>query len=170
VITRSGQSSPVYFNRNAPASGSHNFIAVPGSTYTLTVTAHDIAGTASPSKTATVVVPIDDRNFNFSASWQRRRASSDIAGSHALTSHRNASASVAATGRTYTLVVRTAPSYGKLGVDLFGHQIKVLDLRSSHAGSKRITFYSAGSEGNRTFRLVCLGNGAVAVDALYVSG
>jgi hypothetical protein len=168
-ITRTGQSSPVYFNRTAPATGSYDFQAIPGSTYTLTVTAHDIAGTASPSETASVVVPIDDRSFTFAGSWQHRRASSDIAGSHSLTSHRNASATVAATGKTYTLVARTGPAYGKLGVVLFGRQIRVIDLHSSNSGSKRITFYSAGSEANRTFRFVCLGNGVVVVDALYAA-
>ncbi len=168
-ITRAGQSAPVYFDRNAPATGSYPFRAIPGSTYVLTVTAHDIAGTASPSKTATVVVPIDDENFIFSKGWQRHNGGSDIAGSLAQTSHRHARATVAGTGKTYTLVARTGPSYGKLGVVLFGRQIRVINLRSSHAGIKRFRFYAGASEGNRRFRFVCLGDGPVTVDGMYVA-
>ncbi|MGN6475533.1 MAG: S53 family peptidase [Mycobacteriales bacterium] len=166
-ITRAGQPSAVYYNPNASATGSHSFMAVPGSTYTLTVIARDLAGTVSTAKTATVVVPIDDKNFIFSKFWKRHRDSTDLAGSLAETAHRHASATVAATGRTYTLVARTGRSYGKLAVILFGSQVRVINLHSSSPGIKRFRFYSAGTDANRTFRFVNLGKTTVDVDGLF---
>ncbi|HWC33871.1 MAG TPA: S53 family peptidase [Mycobacteriales bacterium] len=174
-ITRVGHAGTVFSDQNAPADGSHSFTAVPGTTYTLTVTARDLAGTTSTTQTATLNVPIDDSDFTFAGSWQHRHGSADIGGSLAQTSHRKAAAGVSATGRTFSLLVHTGPSYGKLLVAENGTTLGVMNLYSRRAGTHRVTFFSGHSTTSRTFEFICLGKKAAAssgkavnIDALYV--
>jgi kumamolisin len=166
-ITRVGHSGSVYSKQNAPAIGSYSFTANPGDTYKLTVTARDLVGTTSIPRTSTLVVPIDDRRFDFFGSWQRKRGGADIAGSRAETAHRDAAASVRASGRTYALAARIGPKYGKLLVSEHGHRIKVIRLHASRAGSKMVTFFRGGSTASHRFDFFCLGK-RVNIDALYV--
>jgi hypothetical protein len=174
-ITRVGQSGSVYSNPNAPASGTHVFTATPGSTYTLTVTARDLAGTTSAAQTATVVVPIDDKKFRFTGAWQQLRSGADLAGSLSQTNHRNAAAAVTARGKAYSLLARVGPSYGRLRVLEGGTQIGVIDLFSRHSSLARIRILSARSATSRRFEFVCLGKKSrassgttVDLDGLYV--
>src|SRR5262249_10545409 len=59
-ITRDGQSSPVYSNLTAPASGSTTFTGTAGATYVISATAVDIGGNKSSVATRVLSVPIDD--------------------------------------------------------------------------------------------------------------
>ncbi|HVT65575.1 MAG TPA: S53 family peptidase [Mycobacteriales bacterium] len=167
-ITQVGHSGTVYSNLNAPANGSHSFTANRGSTYQVSVTAYDLAGTTSVTKTSTLAVPIDDRNFAFYGSWQRKRGGSDFGGSLAQTSHRGAAASVNARGTTYSVLVHTGPSFGTLVVSQHGHEVKSISLHSGHSSTKKVTFFHSGSASNRRFDFFCRG-GTVNVDALYVT-
>jgi hypothetical protein len=168
-ISRVGHSGTVYSNSDAPADGTHTFTAVPGSTYKLTVTARDQAAEPSSTQTATVVVPIDDSSFNFSGAWHRVAGSADVAGSLQQTRRHNASASVAGTGKVYSLLAQVGPAYGKLAVFKGRAEVGVINLRSNTIASRRITIYSVGSVARRTFTFVCLGHGPVDVDGLYVA-
>lgn len=174
-IARVGQSGSVYSSANAPANGSQTFTATPGSTYTLTVTARDLAGTTSATRTATVVVPIDDKAFRYSGSWRRIRGAGDLAGSLSQTAHRKADASVAATGRVYSVLARVGPAYGKLAVFEGGTRLGIINLYSRHAYLARIRIFSAKSTASRGFDFVCLGKKSasssattVDIDGLYV--
>jgi kumamolisin len=166
-ITRVGHSGSVYSKYNAPASGSHTFTAKPGSTYKLYVTARDLAGTTSITKTSTLVVPIDDRSLSFFGSWKHSNGNGDFAGTLSQTAHKNAAASVRAAGKVYSVLVHTGPSYGKLVISQNGNRIKTVDLHSSQSGPKLVTFFKAKSASNRRFDFFCVGK-LVNVDAVLV--
>lgn len=175
-IKRLGQSSPVYSNQAAPASGSYDFTAKPGSTYTLSVTVDDMAGTPSSTQTATLVVPVDDNGFLFHGSWQHVADGNAVGGTFAQTSHRGAASGVAANGKAYTLLVRTGPTFGKLGVAMGGSPLGLINLYSARPGYRRVLIFKAGAARTRDFEFVCLGkkSGAsrgttVGFDALYVT-
>lgn len=175
-ITRAGHSGSVYSAQNAPASGSHSFTAQPGSTYTLSVTARDLAGTTSSTRTTKIVVPIDDKDFSVFGGWKDRKSAGSVGGSITQTAHRGASAIARGKGKTYSLAVRTGPSYGKLVVTEAGRKLKTIDLYAWHAATKRVTLLQAASATSRTFDFVCIGkkskassSTAVDVDAMYVA-
>ena len=166
-ITRVGQSASVFSKLNAPATGSDTFTAEPGSTYKLTVTARDLAGTTSIPTTSTLVVPIDDKAFDFFGSWQHTHGRGDFAGTLAQTRHDGAAASVRATGRTYSLLARTGRTYGKIVVAQHGHQVKVINLHAGGRGEKKFTFFTSTTNASRRFDFFCKGR-LVNLDALYV--
>jgi kumamolisin len=166
-ITRVGHSGSVYAQYDAPASGSHTFTGKPGSTYRLTVTARDLAGTTSITKTSTLIVPIDDKSLSFFGSWKHLKGNHDFAGTLSQTSHNNAAASVKASGKVYTVLVHTGPSYGKLVISQNGHKIKTVDLHSGQSATKMVTFFEAKSVSTRRFDFFCVDK-LVNVDAVYV--
>lgn len=166
-IARVGHSGSVYSNDNAPATGSHTFTGKPGATYELYVSARDAAGTTSVTQVSTLVVPIDDTDLTFFGSWRHKHGGGDFGGTLAQSSHRNAAVSVKARGKTYAVLVRTGPSYGKLVVSQNGHKIKTVNLHSSRSGTKEVTFYRARSAAMRRFDLFCVGE-LVDVDAVFV--
>ena len=168
TITRAGHSTPVYANAAAPAAGSVTITGAPGATYTLSATAIDLSGSTSSQVTRTVSVPVDDRQFSRSGPWQRVSSSSDIAGSHIRTAHHNASATVTATGRSFSIVVRTGPTSGKLRVSSGFTTLRTINLRAAHAGRKTVTFFTTGAAGTHTFRFTCLTK-AVAIDGMRVA-
>jgi kumamolisin len=167
-ITRVGHSGIVFLQYKAPANSQYTFKATPGDTYQLSVTSYDVAGTTSITDTATLVVPIDDKDLDFFGSWQRSPAAGAFGGSLAHTSHRGAAASVRAKGRTYSLLAHTGPAYGKLVVSQGGRQVKVVNLHASRNGIKKTTFFRGGSVSNRRFDFFCRGS-AVNLDAVYVA-
>jgi hypothetical protein len=154
-ITQVGHSGSVFSKFTAPANSSYSFTAQPGSTYKVSVTAYDLAGTTSITKTSTLVVPIDDKAFNFLGSWQHKTGGGDFAGSLAQTSHRGATATISARGKTYSVLVHTGPSFGRLVI-------------SQNGSTKKVTFFHSGSVSNRRFDFSCQGS-IVNVDALYVA-
>ncbi len=166
-ISRVGHAGAVFDDQNAEPNGAHTFTALPGATYRLSVTARDLAGTRSITKTSTLVIPIDDKRFDFVGSWRRKTNGRAFAGSFAQTSERGAAASVKASGRRYALLARTGPGYGKLTVSKSGRTVKVINLHARRAGAKRVTFFRSGSAGSRRFEFFA-SRGLVDVDALYV--
>jgi hypothetical protein len=179
TITAEGRLHPIYSNTSAPPTGSTTLpssAVTPGATYVISVTASDTVGTTSKPATATVQVPIDDKQFSFLAAWHRVNDAADIGGSMAETSTRNASATAAGVGQSYSLVVRTGPSFGKLRVSAGSTTLKTVDLYSTEPGSKTITIYSSNAAPKaRTFRFTCLDQKsrashgvAIDLDALYV--
>jgi kumamolisin len=168
-ITRVGHAKSVFSKLVAPANSSYSFKAAPGSTYELSVTTRDLAGTTSITKTSTLVVPIDDSDFDFFGSWRHSKRGSNFAGTLAQTSHSGAAASVRASGKTYSLLAHTGPSYGKLLVSQHGHRVKVINLHARRSGEKKFTFFKSGSTSNRRFDFFCRGK-LVNLDALYVAG
>jgi subtilase family serine protease len=150
------------------ASGTKTFTVSPGKTYVLTVTGADIAGRKTVV-TKSVIVPIDDSAFTFSANWHRVKNASDIAGSHARTAKRGATAKVTGTGRVFTLRVLTGKTSGKLGVYLAGKLVTRLNLHASKAGRKTITLASTAGRHKRTYTFKAMRNATVSIDALTIT-
>jgi hypothetical protein len=158
TITKDGQTAPIYSNAAAPVTGATTLTGSPGATYVLSATAFDLAGNTSRHVLKTVSVPIDDRRFSFTGSWHHAAGGSDIAGSASETSHRDATATVTGTGRSYAVVVRTGPGFGKLSISQGFTTLRTINLYSAHAGTRTVTFSSSSSPPrSHTFRFTCLG-------------
>lgn len=169
TITESGHAAPVYTNASAPATGSYSFKGDPGATYIVSVKAFDLADDASDAVTKMVSVPIDDRQFSRTGPWKRVKHHDDIAGSAIETSHRDATATVTATGQAYAVAVRTGPKFGKLRISKGFTTIKTINLHAAHSGRKIVTFFSDdAAPASRTFRFTCLGK-TVGIDGLGVA-
>jgi hypothetical protein len=93
----------------------------------------------------------------------------DIAGSHVITTGKGASASVARTGRAYSLRVHVGPGGGLLGVYNHGKRIRTINTRASANGFRTVTFYSGTVRALRTFTFTNLGTSRVNLDGLYVA-
>jgi hypothetical protein len=175
IVDRPGKKKPVYSSPTAPVSGKVTFAGKPGVTYRVTVTTSDISGAMSSPTTSNLTVPIDDKKFHFSSGWHRHHGAKEIAGSYASSARTGATATVAATGSTYRLVVPTGPRRGKLGVYVGKTLVETVDLYSASKGKQRLTVFGGPTTSvtRRVVRLKCLGKKAaasggrsVAVDAL----
>ena len=178
TISRVGVSRAVYRTTAASASGSYTFTGAPGATYTLTVTTADLAGRTSNVIHRTVAVPIDARQFRLDGPWHRINWRSDVAGAHIASATRGASASISATGHTYTLQVAQCRSCGYLAVYLGHQRIATLNLYAAHTRHTPFVIYGTHTTpvATRRFTFRCVGRhpsassgSAVHLDALYVS-
>jgi pseudomonalisin len=152
VISRVGTNAISYDAATASPTGSYTFTGAAGATYRLSITPTSVSGVLGTAVTRTVTVPVDDRSFHKVGIWRQVPLSSDVAGSHGTTSSKGAYATVTAAGRTYELLLRTGPSYGKLAVYFGRTRLTTIDLYARSSGYRTIRFYSGGSA-TRTFSL-----------------
>ncbi|HVW81322.1 MAG TPA: hypothetical protein VHB69_10340 [Mycobacteriales bacterium] len=178
TIKHVGAAAPVYTSKAAPASGSYRFTGVAGGTYVVTVTEYDAAGKHAAAATQTLAVPYDDTAFRLTGKWRTAGGATDYAGSHIETSAKGATATAKARGRSYELLVRTGPSYGKLAIFQGKKRIGTYDLFSSSPAHTTIPFFGGPRTPAkvRTFTFKCTGvrgtfsSGAtVALDGLAVT-
>jgi hypothetical protein len=179
MLSRAGSTTPVFHSTGLLSSGSRTFPAIPGASYTLTVTERDLAGQSSTPTTTSAVAPYDDTTFRFTPAqaWSRVAAASDIDGSHASATAAGATATATASGRQYSLAVHTGPSSGYLGVYEGSTQIASYDLYSAIPLRRRLSFFGTSTSvtRTRTFRFRDSGErnpsstgSEVDLDALYV--
>ncbi|HVY10050.1 MAG TPA: hypothetical protein VHB18_07895 [Mycobacteriales bacterium] len=158
TITRAGQTTPVYSNLTAPATGSVTITGAPGATYILDATSFDIAGKGSDKVVKKVAIPVDDRQFTLHGKWKRVNGGGDVGGSAIETSTRHATATAKGTGRIFSVVVETGPAFGELSISQGFSTIRTINLHSARAGRRTVKFFAGGgSPGTRTFRFTCLG-------------
>jgi hypothetical protein len=168
TVTRSGQQTAVYANASAPMSGSYTFTGVAGATYNVTVVATDLAGNNSRPATSTLPVPIDDKAFHYNGQWHRTSNAGYYAGSAEFTNRRNSYATATATGTSYSLFVRTGPSFGRLRIAWNGFTLMTVSLYSAKPGSRAIDYFDSGTRQSRTFRFTVLGTSAYAASGANI--
>ncbi|HEX3899581.1 MAG TPA: hypothetical protein VHW74_10445 [Mycobacteriales bacterium] len=177
TITHVGAAAPLYTAKTAPTTGSYHFTGVAGGTYVVSVTEYDAAGKHATAAKQTLAVPYDDTTFRLSGSWRTVSSPTDYAGSHVETSTKGASATATARGRTYELLVRTGPTYGKLAVFLGNSHVGTYDLFSSAPAHTTIPIFGGihTKAKARTFIFKCAGvrgtfssGTTVALDGLAV--
>jgi hypothetical protein len=177
VVTRAGESKPVYRRLHAPATGSHKFTAVPGGNYVVTVSERDLSGHKSDPVSKLLVVPFDDKTFKLSGRWSTVKGGKDFAGSHVQSSSKGATAKATAAGRRYILIARTGNTFGKLAIFKGKKRVATADLFSASPGHKLIDFFGSASTPRkvRTFTFRCTGKhgpftdkATVAIDGLDV--
>lgn len=159
TITHVGAAAPVYTTKNTSPTGSYRFTATAGGNYVVSVTEYDAAGKhAAPAK-ETLTVPYDDTSFTLSGAWRTVAGATDYAGSHVETSAKGAFATATAAGRSYTLLVRTGPSAGKLAVFEGKKHIGTYDLFSSKPGHTTIPFFGGDKTPGKKRTFIFKSNG-----------
>jgi hypothetical protein len=175
AVRVTNQAGTVIYNTVSTVGASVTLSAVQGWTYTVTVTAFDNAGNASPAATAKYTVPVDDTHFAFTSGWARAGSTFDYGGSYAYSAHAGSYEFYTAAAHTYVLWVITSSSGGKANVYIGGTFVRTIDLYSSVTHYRvPITLYStSGVPANRQVKIVVTGvkdsvsHGAyVNVDAL----
>lgn len=178
TITRLGDATPVYTKQSAPPSGSYGFRGVAGGNYAIHVSETDTAGKQSKVATATLAVPYDDTTFHLQGAWRTVKGATDYTGSDIETAAKGAYATATSTGRAYSLLVRTGPTYGKLAIFLGKKLVGRYDLFSSAPAHKTIPFFGGPNTPgkSRTFVFKCTGakvsfssGTTVGLDGLAVS-
>jgi hypothetical protein len=153
TVTRSDSKHPVYRRRRAAPDGSISFDGVTGATYRVSVVEQDVAGQRSRVATAMLAVPYDSTAFRLYGTWRTVGGGNDFGGSRVETAQQGAFATATATGRRYSLLVRTGPTYGELAVFRGTHRVATLDLFTPSPGHTTMEFFdsSAGKVRSRTF-------------------
>ena len=176
TVTALGTTKPVYSTTTTKHSGSLAFTAKPGTTYRLTVVSADISGRRSTPATATRVAPVDDKHFTFSKKgWHRLTIAGSVAGSHAYSTRKGATARLSGTGRTFRLRYRARPDHGRIAIYHNGKRIRTLSEYARSSGYHTITIFRSTKRARQTFRVKVLAtkvkrsHGVFGdVDALYV--
>jgi hypothetical protein len=106
-----------------------------GHSYRLAIVAVDVAGNAAGFASNTVRLPYDDRSFKVSKGWSRSASRNAFDGSYVKSARSGASASIAAVGRTFSLLTSTGPAEGIVGVYIDGRHVRDLSLYSTSSRS-----------------------------------
>jgi hypothetical protein len=146
--------SGVVASRTTSRPGTIRVAGKPGKVYTLQVTATDRAGN---SRTVTARL-LDDRQFGKSGSWSRVKAAGAFDRTLSSTGRAGASASARVPGFSYSIVVTTCPTCGKLAVFVGGSKTKTVNtysVRTHH----RVTFtvFTGRSDATRKVVVKALG-------------
>jgi hypothetical protein len=174
AVRITNQAGTAVYNTISTTAGTVTLNANQGWTYTVTVTAYDNAGNASPAAAAKYTVPVDDTHFSFSRGWARAASSADYGGSDAYSAHAGSYELYNATARTYVLWVLTSAYGGKANVYINGTLVKTIDLYASATHFRvPVTVYSSATLAARQVKVLVTGvkdsisHGAyVYVDAL----
>ncbi|MDX6212854.1 MAG: kumamolisin [Frankiales bacterium] len=106
-----------------------------GHSYRLAILAVDVAGNTAGFASNTVRLPYDDRSFTVSKGWSRASSRAAFDGSYVTSARSGASASITAAGKTYSLLTRTGPGEGIVGVYVDGRHVRDLTLYSKTSRS-----------------------------------
>ena len=111
------------------ASGSVVLQGKPASIYQLVVVGRDGVGNTSTT-TDNLSVAVDDRGFALHGKWSRVKSRSAFGGVVATATAKAASARVTVYGSTFSLLTRTCPTCGVLGVYIDGRHLRDVNLYS----------------------------------------
>ena len=140
-----------------------------GRTYELRLRARDRLSNFSPYVYARTTVPLDDRSrrLRFSASWARTGARRAYGGTLRRALRNGASMSLRFRGTRVALIAPRRLNGGLVRVDLDGRS-RVVSLRGDSV-ARRVVFRSRVMRpGAHRIRVVALGRGRIAVDAVAV--
>ena len=150
----------------APAR-SATFTGAPGTAYVVRAyTRADGAEAFGPPASATVVVPLDERNreVRLSRGWRKQRRAGAWQGATASASSTKATAKLRFTQRRVRVIVRRHPTAGRLAVSLDGRR-SVVSL-AGPLGERQVAFDS-GPLRRGTHRLTLRpAGGRVEIDAI----
>jgi hypothetical protein len=178
VVTKVGVKRPIYSVTHAPATGTHLIQGKPGGEYFLTVTPTSLTGAVGTPASTVLEVPFDNPHFGYTGTWKKQSNSGSFGGAIKTSAKHGSFATTTATGRTYSIGVRTAPSYGILKVYRGSKLAATIDLYSKKPGHKVVTFWGSPEAplARRTFTFRYTGKHnakatgkTVDVDALYVA-
>jgi hypothetical protein len=144
---------------------SATFTGMSGEAYVVRARTHEADG-FGPTATATVVVPLDerDRRIKLSRGWRKQRRAGAWSGATAAASSARATARLRFTQRRVRVVVHRFPSAGRLAVTLDGRR-SVVSLAGPD-GQRQVAFDS-GPLRRGTHRLVMRPAGVrVELDAI----
>jgi hypothetical protein len=130
TVFRDGK--PVW-TASVPSNSSLRLAGVPGHAYRLGVVAVDVAGNVAGFTSGVVHLPYDDRAFRFGKSWHRVTPRSAFGGSYVRAAAMGTTASVTATGSSYTLLTSTGPTDGLVAVYVDGKHVRDVSLYSKAA-------------------------------------
>jgi hypothetical protein len=170
--TRQG-SSGAWSSLRGTTIASRTYSFAPGTWY-IDVRGRDAAGNLGAWRETSVVVPVDDRSFHFSAGTRRGTSRSDYRGTYTATSHAGAKLTTTFTGTGLVIVGRAGPGYGRFRVTVDGHS-KVVDA-GYYAGRRatslhtRVLLYSTSlPDGKHTVTITNLGTAgrpAIVLDGI----
>jgi hypothetical protein len=140
-----------------------------GKAYAFRVTAVDRAGNRSGYATASVLVPIDERDkaVRLSRGWRRLKRRAAWGGRLVRASRRGRTMRVRFTGRSAAIVGRRTRDGGRVRVSVDGWTT-VRRLRGSDSRSVILIGTRALKHGTHVLRLRTLGGGPVTIDAIGV--
>ena len=127
--------SGVVASRTTSKPGALKVAAKPGKVYTLQVTATDRAGN---SRTVAARL-VDDRQMGVSGGWSRNKVAGAFDRTISSSGRAGATASAKAPGFSYSVVVTTCPTCGKLAVYVGGVKTKTVDTYSGRT-RRRVSF------------------------------
>ena len=113
-----------------PSDSSLQLTGVPGHAYRLGVVAVDEAGNVAGFTSNVVHLPYDDRAFRFAKSWHRTTSRNAFGGSYVRSATTGTTASITATGSSYTLLTSTGPADGVVAVYVDGKHVRDVSLYS----------------------------------------
>jgi Fibronectin type III domain len=150
------------------ATPSARFRGEPGKAYRFRVTAVDRATNRGTAESATIVVPVDDRDrklLRFSRGWKRTPRESAWGETVRRTTEAGRTATLRFEGRRVSLISRRMPKGGRLRVTVGGRS-KVVSLRG-RSKSRQVLWTSRRMRGGaHVLRIRSLGGGPVEVDAV----
>jgi hypothetical protein len=150
----------------SPARGTV-FTGAPGEAYAVRVRAHEPGtGAYGPPATATVLVPLDerDRHVKLSRGWTRRHRAGAWDGATASSASGRATARLRFAKRRVRVIVRRTPSSGSLAVVLDGRR-SVVPL-AGPAGSRQVAFDSGLLRRGKHRLALKPAGGRVEIDAI----
>ncbi|MGH3508849.1 MAG: hypothetical protein ACRDPI_01295, partial [Nocardioidaceae bacterium] len=167
TVTQVGSRFPTFYDGAVIPAGGFSFTGKAGVTYLVTASITDGDGTQSRPVSRRITVPIDDKSMSLSRrGWTRHSSSGAVGGSYVKSRKKAATATVKATGDSYSIVFRVGPTLGKASIAVSGHHVKTVDLHARKNGFRTVHVWGATSVANRTIKVSVSGSRAIAFDAL----